>query len=240
MERKQMATTEITITAQRRALGFINAVRIQESFTASAERRVLRWLAERMPAGINSDHLTALGFAAQLGAGAAFALARWNRFALLLAILCIALNWFGDSLDGTLARLRNQQRPRYGFYVDHMVDSFGALAIVLGLAVSPYIDWRVALAMLIAFLMVSIEAYLATYTLGSFRLSYGRFGPTEIRLLLIAGCIRLMINPNVHLVGHTYQLFDIGGVIATAGMLAMCVVSAAIHTRALYKQEAAR
>src|SRR6516162_801767 len=83
MERKQMATTEITITAQRRALGFINAVRIQESFTASAERRILRSLAERMPAGINSDHLTALGFAAQLGAGAAFALARWNRFALL-------------------------------------------------------------------------------------------------------------------------------------------------------------
>ena len=235
-----MATTEIAITVQRRALGFINAVRIQESFTASMERRILRWLAERMPAGINSDHLTALGLAAQLGAGAGLALARWNRFALLLAIVCIALNWFGDSLDGTLARLRNQQRPRYGFYVDHMVDSFGALAIVLGLAVSPYIDWRIAFSVLIAFLMLSIEVYLATYTLGSFRLSYGKFGPTEIRLLLIAGCIRLMINPDVRLLGHTYRLFDIGGVVATAGMLVMCLVSAVLHTRALYKQETAR
>src|SRR5215469_2644953 len=235
-----MATNDLTLAAAQSRPRFINAVRIQESFTAVIERRVLRWFAQRMPARVNSDHLTVLGFAAQLGAGAAFALARWSKWGLPLVIACIALNWFGDSLDGTLARLRNQQRPRYGFYVDHMVDSFGALAIVLGLAVSPYIDWRVALAMLIAFLMVSIEAYLATYTLGSFRLSYGRFGPTEIRLLLIAGCIRLMINPNVHLVGHTYQLFDIGGVIATAGMLAMCVVSAAIHTRALYKQEAAR
>lgn len=235
-----MATTEITVTAQRPRLGFINAVRIQESFTAPIERRVLRLLAERMPARVNSDHLTALGFAAQLGAGAAFALARWNKYALLLAIAGIALNWFGDSLDGTLARLRNQQRPRYGFYVDHIVDSFGASAIMLGLAASGYTDWRIAIAMLVAFLMLSIEVYLATYTLGSFRLSYSKFGPTEIRLLLIAGCVRLIINPNVHLAGQTYRLFDIGGLIATAGMAVMCVVSTIIHTRALYRQETMR
>jgi phosphatidylglycerophosphate synthase len=167
-------------------------------------------------------------------------LARWNRIALVLAIVCIALNWFGDSLDGTLARQRNQQRPRYGFYVDHMIDSFGALFIMLGLSASGFIDARIAIAMLITFLMLSIEVYLATYTLGSFRLSYGKFGPTEIRLLLIAGCIRLMINPSVRLAGHTYRLFDVGGVIATAGMIVMCVASAVIHTRALYRQETAR
>src|SRR5436305_13965300 len=103
-----MATTEITITVPRRELGFANAIRIQESFTAAIERRILRWFAERMPARVNSDHLTSLGFAAQLGSGAAFALARWNKYALLLVIACIVLNWFGDSLDGTLARVRNQ------------------------------------------------------------------------------------------------------------------------------------
>jgi phosphatidylglycerophosphate synthase len=150
------------------------------------------------------------------------------------------VNWFGDSLDGTLARFRNQQRPRYGFYVDHIIDSFGALALMLGLAVSGFCDWRIAIAMLIAFLMLSLEAYLATYALGSFRLSYSKFGPTEIRLLLIAGCVRLMINPNVRLLGHSYRLFDIGGVIAAAGMMLMCVVSAIIHTRALYRQETVR
>jgi phosphatidylglycerophosphate synthase len=235
-----MATTEITITQPRSSLRFINAVRIQESFTAPLERRVLRWLAERMPARINSDHLTVLGFAAQLGAGASFAMARWNKAGLTLAIICIALNWFGDSLDGTLARVRNQQRPRYGFYVDHMIDSFGALFMMLGLLASRYIDARIAIAMLIAFLMLSIEVYLATYTLGSFRLSYSKFGPTEIRLLLIAGCIRLMINPNVQLAGHIYRLFDVGGVTAAIGMTIMCVASAIIHTRTLYQQETLR
>jgi phosphatidylglycerophosphate synthase len=232
-----MAINDVAISAQRRALSFTNAARVQQSFTAPLERRVLRWLAERMPARINSDHLTALGFAAQFGAGMAFAAARWNRFALIAAIVCIVLNWFGDSLDGTLARVRNQQRPRYGFYVDHMVDSFGALFIILGLLASRFVDARVAMAMLVTFLMLSIEVYLATYTLGSFRLSYAKFGPTEIRLLLIAGCIRLMIDPNVHLAGRTFRLFDVGGVMAAAGMAAMCVVSAVIHTRELYRQE---
>lgn len=236
-----MATNDLTITpARSRRPGFINAVRIQESFTAAIERRVLRWFAERMPARVNSDHLTVLGFAAQFGAGGSFAFARWSKWGLPLAIACIALNWFGDSLDGTLARLRNQQRPRYGFYVDHIVDSFGALAIMLGLALSGFTDARVAIAMLVSFLLLSIETYLATYTLGTFRLSYGKFGPTEIRLLLVAGCIRLMISPGIRLAGHTYRLFDVGGLIAAGGMTVMCIVSAILHTRALYRQEPLR
>ncbi len=235
-----MAANDITLAATQPKLRFVNAARIQESFTAGLERRILRWLAVRMPACINSDHLTALGFAAQLGAGAAFAATRWTRAGLVLAMVCIVLNWFGDSLDGTLARVRNQQRPRYGFYVDHMVDSLGAMVIMLGLAASGLADWRIAIAMLIGFLMLSIEAYLATYTLGSFRLSYSKFGPTEIRLLLIAACVRALINPNVRLGGHEYRLFDVGGVIATAGMAAMCIVSAILHTRSLYRQETLR
>lgn len=233
-----MATQQIAITKP--TLAFTNAVRIQKSFTAGIEKRALHWLAARMPAWVNSDHLTALGFAAQIAAGASFAISRWTKLGLVLAIVCIAVNWFGDSLDGTVARLRNQQRPRYGFYVDHIVDSFGALALMLGLAFSGFCDWRVALAMLIGFLLMSIEAYLATYTLQSFRMSYAKFGPTEIRLLLIAGCLRLMVSPDVRIAGHTWRLFDLGGVIAAAGMFVMCVVSAVVHTRELYRQETVR
>ena len=122
-------------------------------------------MAARMPRWVSSDGLTLLGFGAQIGAGVGYALARYNRWALLLVIACIVLNWFGDSMDGTLARVRGQQRPRYGFYVDHMVDVFGAVALMGGMACSGLVHWQVAMAMLVAFLLLSCESYLATYTL---------------------------------------------------------------------------
>src|SRR6202050_4970396 len=154
---------------------FRDATRILESLTSARERRVLLWLAARMPCWVTSDQLTLLGFAAMLLAGASYLLARWHPVGLLLATVCLALNWFGDSLDGTLARVRNMQRPRYGFYVDHMVDSFGALFLMGGLGASTYVDWRRADGMLVAFLLLSIESYLASYTLGIFRLSFAKF-----------------------------------------------------------------
>jgi archaetidylinositol phosphate synthase len=141
---------------------FKYATRLQNSFTAASERKALLWLAARMPSSINSDHLTVLGFAAMFLAGCSYALARWTPWGLLLATLFLALNWLGDSLDGTLARVRNRQRPRYGFYVDHMIDTFGALFLMGGLAVSGYIDWRIATGLLVAFLLLSIESYLAS------------------------------------------------------------------------------
>jgi archaetidylinositol phosphate synthase len=220
--------------------GFTHATRIQQSFTAGAERRALLWLAARTPASIHSDHLTALALVAQLAAGAGFALARLSRWGLVLAIVAIVANWLGDSLDGTLARFRNQQRPRYGFYVDHICDIFGAAFLMLGLALSGFCDWRVALGMLLAFLILSAEVYLASYTLASFRMSYGKFGPTEIRILLIAGIVRLMFGPYVHIAGHAVRLFDLGGVIAMAGMTLMAVISTINHTRQLYRQETRR
>ena len=145
------------------------------------------WLAARTPDRIGPDHLTVLGLAAQIGAGVCYALASRNRYALLGVIVCLALNWLGDSLDGTLARVRQRQRPRYGFYVDHMVDSFGALALMGGLALSGYMQPWIAIGLLIAFLMLSIQSYLATHALGEFRLSFWRFGPTELRILLAVG-----------------------------------------------------
>src|SRR6202790_5733406 len=140
---------------------FKNAPRLQNSFTAATERKALLWLAARSPPAINSDHLTLLGFVAMFLAGCSYGLARWNPWGLLLATLCLALNWFGDGLDGTLARVRNRQRPRYGFYVDHITDSLGALLLMSGLALSSYVDWRIAAGMLVAFLLLSIETYLA-------------------------------------------------------------------------------
>jgi archaetidylinositol phosphate synthase len=216
------------------------AERRQESFTARAEKSALLWLAARTPLWINSDHLTVLGFAAQLLAGAGYALARWNRYALLVVIAALVLNWFGDSLDGTLARYRQQQRPRYGFYVDHMVDSLGALALMGGLAVSGFMHPYVAIGLLLGFLLLSIQSYLATYTLGEFRLSFWRFGPTELRILLAVGNIALFFRPMVHIFQKPYRLFDVGGVIGLIGMGLMLLVWTAQNIYRLYNQERIR
>lgn len=222
------------------AVEFRNATRAQQSLTASIERKALRWLASRTPESIGPDHLTALGFAAQLFAGASYAMARWNKYALLLVIAFIAANWLGDSLDGTLARHRERLRPRYGFYVDHMVDTFGATFLVAGLAISKYMHWQIAVATLVAFLVLSVETYLASYTLHEFRLSHGIFGPTELRIVLIIGTVALLFHPQAVLFGRQFLLFDVGGAVATAGMLAMAVAATIRHTIRLYAEERLR
>ena len=216
---------------------FQSAPRLQEALTAKLERRALVWLARHTPAGINSDHLTLLGFVAQFLAGVSYALALGNKYWLLLVNAFILLNWLGDSLDGTLARVRDQLRPRYGFYVDHIVDTFGATFLMCGLAFSGYLHWQVALAMLTAFLILSVETYLATYTIGTFRLSHGVFGPTEIRILLMIGNFVLLSHPYARLLGHRFLLFDVGGTVATVGMLGMASVATILHTMELYRQE---
>ncbi len=219
---------------------FTDAVRIQESFTARAERRTLAWLAKRLPYWVNSDHLTLLGFAAMFFAGASYALVRATRSGLVLATLFLAVNWFGDSLDGTLARMRNRQRPRYGFYVDHMVDTFGGLFLMGGMATSDLIDWRIALGLFIAYLMLSVQVYLATYAVGTFQLSFAKFGPTEIRILLALGNAALWFRPDWRVLGSAYRLFDVAGIIAAAGMILMLVVSTVYNTAKLYRAETLR
>src|SRR5437899_11243646 len=212
-----------TLDEARRA-GFRQAARVHGSFLAAAEKRALVWMAERMPTWVNSDHLTFLSFAAQIATGVCYALATRDRRMLLAAIVCLVVNWLGDSLDGTLARVRQQQRPRYGFYVDHMVDSFGAVAMMGGLALSGYMHPYIAIGLLIAFLLLSIQSYLATYTLGEFHLSFWHFGPTELRILLALGNIALLFRPMV--LGGRYRLFDVGGAIGLTGMSLMLVLLA--------------
>jgi phosphatidylglycerophosphate synthase len=230
----------IPVKKSRKSAPFKDAVRLQESFTAAAERKALAWLAARLPDWVNSDHLTLLGFVAMFLAGVSYALSRTHRAGLILATLFLALNWFGDSLDGTLARIRNRQRPRYGFYVDHMIDTFSGFLLMGGLAISGFVDWRIALGMFMAFLMLSVEVYLATYTVGTFRLSFAKFGPTEIRILLALGNVALWFHPNTTIFGTSYRIFDVGGIIAIAGMALMLVVAAIINTVKLYRAETLR
>jgi phosphatidylglycerophosphate synthase len=216
---------------------FRNARRVNHAITARVEKRALQWLAERAPQWVSSDQLTLLGLGAQIGAGLCYALVRWDRRALLLAIVCLALNWLGDSLDGTLARVRRQERPRYGFYVDHMVDILGSVALMCGLGASGLLHWATAMAMLVAFLVLSSESYLATYTLSCFQLSQGIFGPTEIRILLAMGNLAALRSPYSTVLGHHFLLFDLGGAIAAACMAAMAIAVAVRHTVELYRQE---
>lgn len=218
-----------------RKAGFRQAARIHGSFLAGVEGRALVWMAERIPTCVNSDHLTVLGFAAQIATGVCYALAAYDRRWLLGAIGCLAVNWFGDSLDGTLARVRQKQRPRYGFYVDHIIDSIGAVAMMGGLALSGYMHPWIAIGLLVAFLLLSIQSYLATYTLGEFHLSFWRFGPTELRVLLAIGNLALFRWAWV--IHGKYRLFDIGGAIGMAGMILMLIVVTLRNTLRLYREE---
>ena len=223
--------------ATNQTLGFREAKRIQQSFLAALEKRTLLWLAARTPAWINSDHLTLLGLVAMAGAGAGYWWSKTNPIGLWAVGLCLAVNWLGDSLDGTLARFRNHCRPRYGFYVDHVVDCFGALFLIGGMRLSGYMSPLVATGLLVAYLFLSIEIYLASYTLGDFKISYFKMGPTELRILLSLGNIVLLYKSVVHMFGRAYRLFDVAGTIGMSGMMLLVFISIVQHTVKLYRRE---
>jgi len=218
----------------RTAAGFRQATRLHESVLATGEKRLLIWMAERTPAGINSDHLTALGFGAQLLTGLSYAMSKSSKPWLIAGIGFLALNWLGDSLDGTLARVRGKRRPRYGFYVDHILDSIGSVALMGGLALSGFMSPEIAVGLLVLFLLLSIQSYLATYTLGEFQMSFWSFGPTELRLLLAVGNLTLLRWP---IVLHGRRLFDMGGAVGIAGMTAMVIFFSARNIARLYREE---
>jgi archaetidylinositol phosphate synthase len=211
--------------------------RDHKSLTAAAEKKLLVWLAQRMPAFVSSDHLTVLGLLGNALAGVAYARAGGNPAWLHLVNFSLFVNWFGDSLDGTLARVRNRLRPRYGFYVDHLVDAFGALFLLVGLAASGLLTERVAVALLVTYFLFSINMYLATCSLGVFKLSYGLFGGTELRILLGVVNLLVLAYPRVALLGHTFLLFDLLAGLGTVALAAITLRSAAQVTKRLYDQE---
>jgi len=217
-------------------------VRQHNSVLAAMEKRALIWIAERLPRWINSDHLSALGLAAMFGAGASFVVAASDPVAgASLVVLCLLLNWFGDSLDGTVARVRNQQRPRYGYYVDHVIDLAGTALLFAGLAVSGYMSPAIATLVVAAFFLVSAETYLATHARGVFKMSFIGVGPTELRLLMAAGAIALVKMPTVDLFGAApVLLWDLGGIIGAIGMIGAFIITSAGNVRALYVEETRR
>jgi phosphatidylglycerophosphate synthase len=211
-----------------------NTVREHGAVTADLEKRLLIWIARRLPSAINSDHLTFAGAAAMLGVGACF----WiGGGALALVVPLLVLNWFGDSLDGTLARVRNRQRPRYGYYVDHVLDAVGFAALFGGLILGAHMSTVVGLGFLGAYYLLLVEIALATHARGVFRLSAFKVGPTELRILLAAGTLQLMRSDVVSLFGHRWLLFDVGGAVGIAGFLLTFTAAAIRNGVALYREE---
>lgn len=214
-------------------------MRHHQSLLAAPEKRLLVWIARRLPAWINSDHLSALGLVSMLGVGLSF----WGasvapQVALPLVVVFLFLNWAGDSLDGTVARVRDCQRPRYGYYVDHVIDIAGTTMMIAGLALSGHMTPMIAVSALAAWLLVSAESFLATFARGIFRMSFGWFGPTEFRLLIAAGAITLLDGGIVAPFGlGPFHVFDVGAVAATIGMGIAFVVTAIRNTAVLYREE---
>jgi len=211
--------------------------RIQASLLAGIEKRCLIWMAERMPKAVNSDHLTALAGLAMVGAGVCYWIApRWP-LALVGVVVLLAVNWFGDSLDGTLARVRHHERPRYGFYVDHVLDALGILFLIVGLVLGGFMSLCVGAGLLLAYYLLTIEIALATHTVGTFRISYWKMGPTELRILLAAGTLQLLHSATVRVFGSTVLLFDLGALVAIVGLFGTFAAAAISHTRLLYRAE---
>ncbi len=205
--------------------------------TARREKQLLMWLADRLPRAIHSDHLTGLAGVAMVGAAGAYAWARDWPPALHLVNVCLLINWLGDSLDGTVARVRNQQRPRYGFYVDHVLDCAGITLLVMGMAASGLMSLTLALAFLVAYFLVSLEVYLATYCLATFKMSFWGCGPTELRILLAIGNLVALGTPMITLLGQPWRLFDAGAAIAIPVLLIVFMTSAVNNGKALFQAE---
>lgn len=216
-------------------MAYKEATRVHTSMLAEVEKRLLVWMAPRLPQWVNSDHLTVLAGGAMLGAGLCY----WNgsAAALVVAVGLLAVNWFGDSLDGTLARVRHHERPRYGFYVDHVLDVVGILFLIAGLVLGGHMSGAAGAGFLLAYYLLMIEIALATHAVGTFRISYWKFGPTELRILLALGTLQLLRSGTVSLFGQRVLLFDLGMTIGTIGVLATFVASAVSNTRALYRAE---
>lgn len=213
-------------------------IREHKSVLARGEKRLLIWITGRMPRAVNSDHLTVMALAAMAMAGAGFWMLRWDLRGAWVVVTALALNWFGDSLDGTLARVRGEERPRYGYYVDHVLDIVGATLLFGGLACSGFMNPLIAASVLVAYLLVTGEVFLATNTRGVFRLSSFGVGPTELRILLAIGTVALQGNPQVPLgaLGRM-PLFDVGGLVTIVGLMASLAAAVFTNTQALFRLE---
>ena len=219
----------------------MTAAREKTFLLARPEARVLEWIARRLPRYVMPDHLTLLGVLAAVGIAAAYALSNRDPVWLWAASGLLVVHWLGDSLDGTLARVRRTERPRYGYYLDHLVDAIATALIGIGLGLSPYMLLATGLVIVVAYLVLSINTYLETNVLGVFSLGYGRLGPTEARLALIVvnTLLALGLAPAVSVVGVGVTVLDVVGLAVAALMVAGLAARAARNLRELALQEPA-
>jgi phosphatidylglycerophosphate synthase len=185
--------------------------RVNNILLGSLERPALQWLARHTPAWVTPDELTGLGLFAAIVIFAGYVLTNVDKGFLWLSSFGFVLNWFGDSLDGTLARLRHIERPRYGFFVDHTIDAFSEVLVFLGLGLSPFLNFKIATLALIGYLLLSVLVYIMTYVQGVFRISYIRLGPTEMRVIAILAntFVFFVGNPKVILPVGTFTFYDL-------------------------------
>ncbi len=212
-------------------------IREHRSALASCERRLLVAMATRLPRWVTPDRLTLLALISMPAAGAAFTTAarwRWGAAAVAVALF---VNWFGDSLDGTLARVRRQPRPRYGYYVDHVADLTGTASLFAGMAASGLMQVPIAAALVAAYFLVAAETYLATHAAGVFRLAFAGIGPTELRIVIAAGAFYASAHPWVQVAGRHVRLLDVSALVAIAGFIVVFIASAVRTTRVLYRAE---
>jgi archaetidylinositol phosphate synthase len=219
----------------------VEAEREPNFLFARAERRFLPWLAGKLPRWILPDDLTALGVAAALGVCAAYQLSNQGRGWLWVASGLLVVQWLGDSLDGTLARVRNIQRPKYGYYLDHIVDAIATAAIGLGLGLSPFMLLSIGALIVVGYLILSINVYLESMAFGRFRLGYGLLGPTEIRvvLILLNTALALDLGLDFRLLQVNLTVFDVIGLAIVGVMLALLTVRVFGNLRQLAKEEPA-
>jgi archaetidylinositol phosphate synthase len=220
----------------------MTAPREKTFLLARPEGRVLEWIARRLPAWVMPDHLTALGVVAAIGIAVAYGLSNQDPVSLWAASGLLVVHWLGDSLDGTLARVRKSERPRYGYYLDHLVDAIATALIGIGLGLSPYMLLATGLVIVIAYLVLSINTYLETNTLGVFSLGYGRLGPTEARvgLVLINTVLALGIVPAATVFGLGVTVLDVAVLGIAALMLGALLVRAFRNLRELARLEPPR
>lgn len=220
-------------------MGNENAERIQTSVLNNLEKKLLIWLAERQPSWVTSDTLTYFGVAAAVFYTLFCWLTNYNVHYFWASSVCLLLNWYGDSLDGTLARVRQTQRPQYGFFIDHSLDALTTCMFCIGLGLSPIMDLSISLFIMGGYLCMSIYTYISTIVLGKFRLTYASLGPTEMRLIIIAVCILYIYFPmedlTINIFGQEWTPYDCVGAIVAAALFAIYTVSLAKDLRKLAK-----
>ena len=201
-----------------------DAVRIQTSILNSAEKKLLAWLANRQPEWVTSDFLTYFGTFGAVVIAVGYMLSSFNLNWLWLSSLGFVINWYGDSLDGTLARVRNRQRPVYGYYLDHTVDAVNELIIVLGIGLSGMVHLSLALLILALYLMLTINVSINAHLKKEFRLTYAKMGPTELRIIMVIVNTVLALIPSIAYFSYGFVLFGHGLVFKTMDFVAIVIL----------------